>query len=603
MSNGNGIVDQWGYPAFVETHFAKAAQKGVNKPFERQFIGDIDDLIPSYDWQTLLSASRRLFTNMGIVKSATIQKANYSIGRSWNPVFKGKDKEWGRLAEDWLIEQFYPVSDVRGSMFDFKTDLYIDSIAIDRDGDYFILLTESKEGFPQTQRIPAHRVGNHSMDGAVTTGPFNKSGNTIKNGVIYNPIGRPIAYRVLGKESKDDRDISTRNMIHVFNPNWHEQGRGLMAAVHAIDNLLSSVKSEEYEQMAQLMLSSIGLIEYNDMGMADEGDPANFLRANATNVESGITTNSFAGGSVRHFKSNSGNKIETIHQDRPGNVWESYQDRVARLFITGMNWSYSFVWKSAELTGTSQRAEIEKVRRSIDDRQALLEPPARRVVGYAIAKAQKLGILPPNDEWYKWGFTLPPKISIDPGKDSISNQNEWKVGFKNLTEILAERGLTLEDHYRQRANEVALKKTIQQETEKRTGQQIEDREMAMLTPNEMAEVKTADVETVIETVVAEDGTETEIEVQQPEGAQSSDSGEANVNKKSYLDAYGVGTRAGTITPQEADEIEIRKLMNLPEMSAAVKANWADSGGIKQPTTLKTEAEEQPQAEQPTQEDK
>lgn len=483
----NGILDQYGFPAYVDRKFAKGAVQGVNKPFERQFIGDIDDLIPSYDWNTLLSASRRLFTNMGIVKSATIQKANYSIGRSWNPIFQGKDKEWGKLAEDWLLNQFYPMSDVRGSMFDFKTDLYIDSIAIDRDGDYFILLTESKDGFPQTQRIPAHRVGQRQMDGDLTSGPFKKAGNTIKNGVIYNDIGRPIAYRVLGKEAKGDRDISTRNMIHVFNPNWHEQGRGLMAAVHAIDSLLSSVKSEEYEQMAQLMLSSIGLIEYNEMGMADEGDPANLLRADTDNVESGITTQTFMGGSVRHFKSNSGSKLEQINQDRPGNVWESYQDRVARMFITGMNWSYSFVWKSAELTGTSQRAEIEKVRRSIDDRQALLEPPAKRVVGYAIAKAQKLGLLPPNDEWWKWSFTLPPKISIDPGKDSVSNLNEWRAGFKNVTEILAERGKTYEEHVRQRADEVVMRKIAQHEAEEKSKIKIDDREMAMYNPNEMAE--------------------------------------------------------------------------------------------------------------------
>lgn len=485
--SSNGLVDQYGYPLAYDRKFAKAAQQGVNKPFERQFIGDIDDLIPSYDWQTLLSASRRLFTNMGIVKSATIQKANYSIGRSWNPVFQGKDKDWGKLAEDWLINQFYPVSDVRGSMYDFKTDLYIDSVAIDRDGDFFILLTESENGFPQTQRIPAHRVGQRQMDGEVQGGPFEKKGNTIKNGVIYNNVGRPIAYRVLADEPDDDRDISTRNMIHVFNPNWHEQGRGLMAAVHAIDNLLSSVKSEEYEQMAQLMLSSIGLIEYNEMGMSDEGDPADFLRPNTDNVESGITTQVFSGGSVRHFKANSGSKLEQINQDRPGNVWESYQDRVARLFITGMNWSYSFVWKSAELTGTSQRAEIEKVRRSIDDRQALLEPPARRVVGYAIAKAQKLGILPPNDEWWKWTFTMPPKITIDPGKDSVASLNEWKAGVKNQSDILAEKGITTEDHFRQRAAEIVLRKQIQAEFEEKTGIHIDDREMTMYTPNEMAE--------------------------------------------------------------------------------------------------------------------
>ena len=121
-----GLVDQYGYPLYVERQFAKGAVRGVNKPWERLHLGDIDELIPATDWRTLLSASRKLFTNMGIVKSAVIQKANYSVGRSWNPVYNGKDKEWGRLAEDWLLNQFYPASDVRGSMFDFKTDLYVD---------------------------------------------------------------------------------------------------------------------------------------------------------------------------------------------------------------------------------------------------------------------------------------------------------------------------------------------------------------------------------------------------------------------------------------------------------------------------------------------
>jgi hypothetical protein len=42
---------------------------------------------------------------------------------------------------------------------------------------------------------------------------------------------------------------------------------------------------------------------------------------------------------------------------------------------------------------------------------------------------------------------------------------------------------------RQRANEISIRKKVQQETEKRTGIQIDDREMAMYTPNEMAEPK------------------------------------------------------------------------------------------------------------------
>jgi hypothetical protein len=55
--------------------------------------------------------------------------------------------------------------------------------------------------------------------------------------------------------------------------------------------------------------------------------------------------------------------------------------------------------------------------------------------------------------------------------------------------------------------------------------------------------------------------------------------------KSLIDAYGVGVRAGVITPQTDDEKEIRAKFGLPDMSAAVIADWAESGGVRHPITL------------------
>jgi hypothetical protein len=57
------------------------------------------------------------------------------------------------------------------------------------------------------------------------------------------------------------------------------------------------------------------------------------------------------------------------------------------------------------------------------------------------------------------------------------------------------------------------------------------------------------------------------------------------NLKGVLDAYGVGVRAGVITPQTADEEKLRAIMGLPVMSAAVKADWKESGGVRRPITL------------------
>jgi capsid protein len=60
--------------------------------------------------------------------------------------------------------------------------------------------------------------------------------------------------------------------------------------------------------------------------------------------------------------------------------------------------------------------------------------------------------------------------------------------------------------------------------------------------------------------------------------------------KVFADAYGVGVRAGTTTPQTADEKAFRKLMGLPVMSADTIKKWKFEHGTRQPITLAQEAD-------------
>lgn len=55
--------------------------------------------------------------------------------------------------------------------------------------------------------------------------------------------------------------------------------------------------------------------------------------------------------------------------------------------------------------------------------------------------------------------------------------------------------------------------------------------------------------------------------------------------KILLDLYGVGVRAGVLTPQMQDEEYFRGIADLPEMSAETKAAWAEEGGVRRPITL------------------
>ena len=55
--------------------------------------------------------------------------------------------------------------------------------------------------------------------------------------------------------------------------------------------------------------------------------------------------------------------------------------------------------------------------------------------------------------------------------------------------------------------------------------------------------------------------------------------------KRVLDAYGVGVRAGTITPTDLDEKYFRDLAKFPEMGDAVVNSWKEDGGFRRPITL------------------
>lgn len=52
-----------------------------------------------------------------------------------------------------------------------------------------------------------------------------------------------------------------------------------------------------------------------------------------------------------------------------------------------------------------------------------------------------------------------------------------------------------------------------------------------------------------------------------------------------LEAYGIGVRAGVITPCVEDEIAIRAMLGLPVVSEAVRADWESGKGVRRPITL------------------
>jgi hypothetical protein len=447
----SSLVDPYGYP--VSSKLLQGADRFTGaRPYWPVTMRDTREEIPYTDWQTTVSFSRRLYANDGLVKGAIDQMAMHSIGRAWCPHFDGEDKEWGKLAQTWLEDEWFPVADVRGNQFDFKTNLFNDSVALDVDGDFAVILTETESGYPQTQHIPAHKIGQRDMEKVVKKGPL--KGRRIEQGVIVNEFWRVIGIRILGETEAQDQDIIANDCIFVFNATRADQIRGIPSFAHAINELRDAWQAQQSEQITHQLTSSISLLETNENGGVDPNDPTVSLGTQGAGSET-LTTQQFGGGLVKYFKAGTGSKVEELLTGKPGPAWEAFQDRCIRKALVGLGWPYSLFWKSDGLSGPAERSQIELARATIRDRQDLLAPVAKRQIFYALAKAAKLGIIPqfPSD-WYKWSFTVPPKFSIDNGRDGQSRREDYKIGHKNLRDILGEQGIDYDAHRAQRGEEV-----------------------------------------------------------------------------------------------------------------------------------------------------
>ena len=459
------------------------------RPFEPLQAWDFDRSVSTYDFMQIRSQSRKLFANLGPARAAILQRTAYSFGHAWLPHFNGRDLGWGKAAQLLLTELYYPLADVRGT--DFVSSLHLDSFCVDVDGDVLIIFTEDENGYPQLVRVRAHRVNSGDrVENPLKSGPF--AGATIYNGVIRNRDGRPIGYRVeTGGEMNIDEptfdDISVADCMLISDPEFPDQPRGLPCFSHALSDLMDLRHTVAYQKQATMLASTIGLIETNDTGaptnlssLMAQAQPGN---SSPFPVPLGVTMKEIAGGVVRYLRAGSGGKIEVLQNKNPSENWESFMSRLERQCCEGIPWPYALAINPEGLGGTNSRLVIGQAMRSVFDRQDLFRPAWQRMIRYGVAKFIRLGLLPENPDWFMWEPTLPPRLSVDGSRERTADQNDYRLGIRNLTDILEEQGMDVDVQLLARATEVAKRKKIAAEVGKAYGVEITDSDMCLLTPN------------------------------------------------------------------------------------------------------------------------
>lgn len=401
--------------------------------------------VSSLGRRTLMSLGRFLFANYPAIEGAVLEQAALSVA-SLVPVYEGENKKWGELAEAKLAE-LDNVLNVRGWPHDGKSFREMMIVAEIRDGDEGVILTETPDGYPQFQKIPAHRI--NSLPGIYTVtddSPYN--GLRIQDGVIMDDYGRAVAYRVMGENPYDYStfvDISARNLALHFNPKFSDQFRGYSALASAVFDWQDLKESRSFELLAQKVCASKTILEWNETGEIDEAKQIVKARADlSTGSKTTLDVVSLNKGMYHYLKAGSGSKLTPFQYDRPGDNVQKYQERIKKDAFQGIEWS-SFFSDPESIGGASMRVIIEKINNTIAKRQDGVIRMMKRCHGYAIAKFIKRGDLPEDKDWFRWGYRRPAQLSADKKYDSDVDINELRSGLTTRAEITGRNGLRAAD--------------------------------------------------------------------------------------------------------------------------------------------------------------
>lgn len=458
------IVDQFGRTLGSSNLLYDAATPGRERPAPPRVDRDSRQNLSQYGYRQLLAAGRYVYANCPALKSAIDTQAELAIGNGFLPQYYGRNKKWGRNAEE-LLNEWHKIMDVRGGVYDWQTNLKLWLKSIKRDGDVGIMPTQSASGYPLVQTIPGHRIGAWGQtELVVADGPY--KGMDIRNGVISDPYNRAMALRVYDSYFTSWRDISSATVTNAageitrstdirlwYRPDWADQGRGISRVASGAPDWGDRKQVQEFIKMALKKEASFAVVEYNESGTVDASEEFILSSPSSENYRAALYQEKTEGGLTKIYKAGSGSKVEFPAGERPSERSEAFWAKVTRDAFRAINFPIEF-YDSADKGGAALRLIMELAQPEIEADQALAQKIATWIDGWRLAKAIQSGELPEDPDWYKVAHTPPAEITADKGYSAKIDQEDYKIGFTSYKDVCARRGKWWRDERDQEELEV-----------------------------------------------------------------------------------------------------------------------------------------------------
>jgi hypothetical protein len=363
------------------------------------------------------------------------------------------------------MHEWYPNASLCGQ-FDFRTELELSSMAWDMDGDDAVIFVMDENNQPRLKLIEALQIGG-STSRAGSTARAASSGDTVKggpydgarivNGVVLDRDDQFIGIQLKGSargsrassggSPEDDSEIiPAYNCQLSFEPEFRFLHRGVPRIGKAMLDVFDGDDIDAFLKKAVKRLASFGVKIKTETGDAGPGGdlivarPDNgtgdFIPPNDVKVEK------IMGGEAYYMRANSGEDIEALKHDQPHPNTEAFVMRLERRAMLALRWFHELLDPS-RIGGASVRLIQNQARTAIAKRQRTLKIRAKRCVQFAVAARMNSGQGSKNNDgadFLRWGFNMPPQLTVDQGYDELADQENFDLGSETLSSLCEKKG-------------------------------------------------------------------------------------------------------------------------------------------------------------------
>jgi hypothetical protein len=422
-------------------------------------LSDSEQGLDSISRELVVRWSREMTAQLPFVGSAIKILADFVVGTAYLPEYVGENEQWGKDATDWLLNDFYPNCCTRGSNYPFQTCMNLESRLLDTDGDFLCIYGFSSNGFPKFQIVPSHRIRSLSMDNKVFTADETPYGPGILcDGVLYNMAGKAIGYNVQSIGNlvtnmpyvTNDQIISAKDATLIYDPVFFDKGRGMPSIGPAILKALSIQELDSYLVEKIKIESCVGLIESTPSGEAPMETAQILAAMNTQALEFGSQfpqpdihgVEVVQGPSIRYIRAQGG-ELKTLGSNTPADQTMMFIKRLETQILSCIGVPHQLIYSPQDVSGKITTGIAEVFKSSITRRQSVLDKHGKFLIAWALANAQKAGLIPKNDkENFSKVFELshPNDLTMDEGWTRSSDLADYKAGLKSLNDITTKGG-------------------------------------------------------------------------------------------------------------------------------------------------------------------